>query len=101
MKKKLIVFLSCIALLLAVLCLHSNQACATGHKFSAAAKEVEMVGHKVKNEKAPKPVLTASSFQASQPSVGETVLTTIEVVLFFGFTVSSVALLVVCTARKD
>ena len=101
MKKKLIVSLGCIALLLVVLCLPSNQSCATGRRFSSAAEEVEMVSHKAKTERAPKPVLTDSSFQAPQPSAVETVLTTIEAVLFFGFAVSSVALLVGCGERQD
>ena len=101
MKKKILVSLSCVVLLLAVLCLPSNQSCATGRRFSSAAEEVEMVSHKAKTERTPKPVLTASSFQAPQPSAMEAVVTTAEAILFFGFAISSVALLVVCGERQD
>lgn len=101
MKKKLIVSLGCIALLLVVLCLPSNQSCGTGRGFSSAAEEVGIASYKLKIEKSPKPVFTASFFQVSQPSVSETVIATIEVVLFFGFAVSSLALLVVCGERQD
>lgn len=101
MKKKILVSLSCVVLLLAVLCLPSNQTCATGCRFSSAAEKVEMVSHKLKNEKVPKPVLTASFFQAPQPSAMEAVVTTAEAILFFGFAISSVALLVVCGERQD
>lgn len=45
-------------------------------------------------------MLAASSFQTFQPFVGEIVLTTIEAILFFGFAVSSVALLVICIERR-